>query len=204
MYVHGIVCEAKGELICILLSKFTPMISMITAIATALPSIFLSGFNVKIPEMSDLFVPLAKANDFTHAYEAITIATFGFNRCKDYSENLTDIVTPADVSFKNIINNFWQNSNTTQDGSRSFSVLVGQDPDYLEPVVDAFNNFISQITTNETTIETTKPSPSYILDFFEMKEEDFFSHVGVIIGILIAVKVTSYLFLRRKVAAKEE
>ena len=200
LFVFGIANESKGEIICIIFSKSHAMIPMIMTVIATMPPIFLSGFAVRVQNMIDFFQPAARYNDITNAFEAVLITMFGMNRCSPLNDTTSQVLA-IDISFQSIVETLWKNVNSTGQGVRALSVGIGLDPDYLDPVVDSMNGFVNRSISS---LSKTKedPGPSFMLNIFHVKDEDFWTKIHVILAYFIILKIAAFFMLRYRVTAR--
>ena len=203
IYTFGVIWETKSELICLILQKFPPMISMITVISLIFPALFMSGFQVRYEDMKPIMKPFSRANDLTNAFEANLIATYGFERCQERQMDTNFSYVSADeINTRSMAGTLWSSISTKKDDTQAFSLLLGYPPDYLFPVVDAIGKFFSSSLISKNRKQSK--GLSFMLDYYNISNETFIGNIVILISTLVLFKILVFVVLKIRASTKDK
>lgn len=128
------------------------------------------------------------------------LAIYGFGRCEGglTSQGLLQTL----VSLRNpvrLVGSLWNSFNITRDDTRRLSSILGlPTKSYLDPVVEALNDYFQEVD-DEADEEVTLYQPSFMLDFFGFYEEDLPYAIAALVIMFIFYRVLAYVILVSKV-----
>ena len=203
IYTFGMIWETKSELICLVLQKFPPVISVVAVISVVFPALLMSGFQVRYEDMKPIMKPLSRGNDLANAFEANLIATYGFERCHERQLNTNFSYVSADeINMKRMAGSLWSSIGTKKESTLAFSLMLGYPPDYLFPVFDAMGRFFSLPESSKK--KKQSKGLSFMLDYYNISNEPFIGNVGMLISTLVIFKILVFVVLKIRASSKDK
>ncbi|RWS09723.1 ABC transporter-like protein 12 [Dinothrombium tinctorium] len=170
------------------------------------PSIILCGFFVKIETIPFYLKPIAVTSFVRYALEAIIICVYGFKRCFDTAVELPkQQITPQTVvDFIKYLGRL----NITYSSARPFIEYLAtehnQSLDELRSFDEKFESFdISELDTTKlntlVNYDVVDETESFVLYEFNVKNEDIYFELFMLLTILIVIRIFTYFVLAFKV-----
>lgn len=178
--------------------------AIFVAPVSTLPLILISGFFVKVHTMPALMKHLANLSYLKAAFEALVVATYGYDRCTSSrleGENLIKLSSTPCSLIMEVYRHIRYDLNITYREIRSplklYLTSRKKNLSTLDSYVEKLENFDVNSTLNNYNADE-----SLVMQEFGLKNSDLVTNIGILLIFIFFLRTLTYFILQRKSGRK--